>query len=136
MIITIIKKKRLLQYDFVFDRQASVVAVVATFIAILVVFIELFVDQVCQMEISDNVAYHFDILQIQIFVNPPLFSLQIDDSYVQYPNPTFASFSLGFGAILFAFGGASSFPTIQNDMQDRSMFWKSVVVGFLGEKST
>jgi len=53
-------------------------------------------------------------------------------SDVQYPNPTVATFSLGFGAILFAFGGASVFPTIQNDMADRTLFWKSITVGFAG----
>ncbi|MPD05325.1 hypothetical protein E2C01_101063 [Portunus trituberculatus] len=50
----------------------------------------------------------------------------------QYSNPTVASFSLGFGSILFAFGGAAVFPTIQNDMSDRSQFWKSVIIGFSG----
>lgn len=81
--------------------QASVAAVVATVVACLVVFIEL-------------------------FINPT------GDAYVQYTNPTVSSFSLGFGAILFAFGGASTFPTIQNDMKDRTQFWKSVVVAFIG----
>ncbi|XP_042214090.1 amino acid transporter AVT1D-like isoform X4 [Homarus americanus] len=49
-----------------------------------------------------------------------------------YPNPTVSSFSLGFGSILFAFGGAAVFPTIQNDMADRSKFWKSISCGFTG----
>ncbi|KAF2363943.1 Amino acid transporter transmembrane domain, partial [Trinorchestia longiramus] len=61
-----------------------------------------------------------------------LFVAHVDDPLIQYPNPSISSFSLGFGAILFAFGGASTFPTIQNDMRDRSDFWKSVVVAFLG----
>ncbi|XP_063851189.1 uncharacterized protein LOC135094761 [Scylla paramamosain] len=34
----------------------------------------------------------------------------------QYTNPTVYTFALGFASILFAFGGASVFPTIQNDM--------------------
>uniref|UniRef100_A0A6A7FQN6 Proton-coupled amino acid transporter 2-like n=1 Tax=Hirondellea gigas TaxID=1518452 RepID=A0A6A7FQN6_9CRUS len=53
-------------------------------------------------------------------------------SLVQYPNPTINSFALGYGSILFAFGGSSVFPTIQNDMKDRSQFWKSVLIGFTG----
>ncbi|CAL4105400.1 unnamed protein product, partial [Meganyctiphanes norvegica] len=48
----------------------------------------------------------------------------------EFPNPAMASFSLGFGAILFAFGGAAVFPTLQNDMADRSKFGKGVIVGF------
>nr|XP_053644910.1 uncharacterized protein LOC128697303 [Cherax quadricarinatus] len=48
-----------------------------------------------------------------------------------YQNPTVDTFALGFGAILFAFGGASVFPTIQNDMGDRSLFSKAVVVAFV-----
>lgn len=52
--------------------------------------------------------------------------------YVYYPTPSFKSFSLSFGAILFAFGGASTFPTIQNDMKDRSHFGKAAIIGFIG----
>ncbi|KAK7065257.1 hypothetical protein SK128_001565 [Halocaridina rubra] len=48
-----------------------------------------------------------------------------------YPNPTIVSFSLGFAAILFAFGGAAVFPTVQNDMKDRSQFVTSVIVAFI-----
>ena len=50
-----------------------------------------------------------------------------------YPNPSLSTFSLGFGAILYAYSGASVFPTVQNDMEDRSQFWKSVVIGFSGK---
>ena len=50
-----------------------------------------------------------------------------------YTNPTVFSFALGFASILFAFGGASVFPTIQNDMADRALFGRSVVVAFLGQ---
>merc|ERR1719154_171035 len=53
------------------------------------------------------------------------------DYEVQYANATVGSFSLGFGAILFAYGGSSVFPTIQNDMHDRKQFWKSVCLGFI-----
>lgn len=85
------------------DRQASVMAVVATVVAIVVILVEIF--------ISDEFPYE----------SPT------------YPNPTLKSFSLGFGAILYAFGGSAVFPTIQNDMADRSLFWRSVIGGFAGE---
>lgn len=81
--------------------QGSILAVVATIVAVVVIVIE-------------------------IFVNGE------DIETPSYPNPTVASFSLGFGAILFAFGGAAVFPTIQNDMADRSQFWKSIILGFSG----
>lgn len=50
-----------------------------------------------------------------------------------YYNPTAYSFFLGFGAILYAFGGGVAFPVIQMDMKDRSQFWKSTVICFAGE---
>uniref|UniRef100_A0A023F831 Putative amino acid transporter n=1 Tax=Triatoma infestans TaxID=30076 RepID=A0A023F831_TRIIF len=46
-----------------------------------------------------------------------------------YPK-NFKDFFLSFGIILFSFGGASTFPTIQNDMVDRGKFKKSVYMGF------
>ena len=54
------------------------------------------------------------------------------DSVPHRPHDFF-EFFLAFGIILFAFGGASTFPTIQNDMKDKSKFTKSVLYGFLGE---
>ena len=68
-----------------------------------------------------------------IFIN--YLGLQFDTGLVEYPNPSISSFSLGFGAVLFSFGGASMFPTVQNDMRDRTQFWKSVVLAFGGEES-
>ncbi|KAK7865356.1 hypothetical protein R5R35_006837 [Gryllus longicercus] len=50
---------------------------------------------------------------------------------MQLTNPTFHSFFLAFGTILFSFGGASTFPTIQNDMLQRDKFSKSVIIGFI-----
>lgn len=42
-------------------------------------------------------------------------------------------FFLSFGTILFAYGGAATFPTIQNDMVRRDKFPTSVSIGFVGE---
>ncbi|KAB7500327.1 hypothetical protein Anas_03094 [Armadillidium nasatum] len=59
----------------------------------------------------------------------------IDTSYLPkeplHTNPTFTTFSMGFGTIMAAFGGASIFPTIQNDMKERTQFWKSVILAFI-----
>ncbi|XP_046390882.1 amino acid transporter AVT1B-like [Ischnura elegans] len=43
---------------------------------------------------------------------------------------TLSKLFLSFGTILFSFGGASTFPTIQNDMKERSRFSSSVIIGF------
>ncbi|CAH2035841.1 unnamed protein product, partial [Iphiclides podalirius] len=43
----------------------------------------------------------------------------------------FKDFFLAFGTIMFTFGGASAFPTIQNDMVEKSKFSKSVQYSFL-----
>lgn len=45
----------------------------------------------------------------------------------------FRDFSLAFGTLLFAFGGASTFPTIQNDMEKKDQFSVSVVIAFSGK---
>ncbi|XP_069365029.1 uncharacterized protein [Maniola hyperantus] len=42
----------------------------------------------------------------------------------------FTDFFLAMGIIMFAFGGASTFPTIQNDMTDKTKFNKSLQYGF------
>ncbi|KAG0724217.1 Amino acid transporter AVT1D [Chionoecetes opilio] len=83
--------------------QASLLAVAATLVAVVVIVVQIFMAQSNGM------------------VAPPV-----------YPNPSLYSFSLGFGSILFAFGGAAVFPTIQNDMRNREKFWQSVVLGFTG----
>ena len=46
---------------------------------------------------------------------------------------TFQSVFLAFGAILFAFGGASTFPTIQHDMKKPGDFPKAVVWAYASE---
>lgn len=51
----------------------------------------------------------------------------------QHPPPTVYSFFLGFGTMLFSYGGAITFPTIQNDMRDRSKFPLAVVISFAGK---
>lgn len=45
----------------------------------------------------------------------------------------FEDFFLAFGTLLFAFGGASTFPTIQNDMENKKNFPKSIGMAFSGE---
>lgn len=45
----------------------------------------------------------------------------------------FHDFFLAFGTLLFAFGGASTFPTIQNDMQEKDKFSISVIIAFSGK---
>lgn len=45
---------------------------------------------------------------------------------------SYQSFSTAFGAILFAFGGASAFPTFQMDMKRKEQFPLAVVFGFAG----
>lgn len=88
-----------MQMSSFLHRQASVFAVFSTFLACIVTFIMLLLE-------NDDLPE------------------------AKYEDPTFVSFSLSFSTILFAFGGGSVFPTIQNDMKDRSQFWKSVVIAF------
>ncbi|XP_076030195.1 uncharacterized protein LOC143018586 isoform X2 [Oratosquilla oratoria] len=64
------------------------------------------------------------VIVVQVILEAP------NQQQIYHPNPSVSSFFLGFGAILFSFGGAAVFPTIQNDMQDRSKFGKSVLVAF------
>jgi amino acid permease len=66
----------------------------------------------------------------------------VDDDYaaradddVAGGSVTFGSFSLSFATILFSFGGASTFPTIQNDMKDKGKFYVSVLMCFSSECS-
>lgn len=47
----------------------------------------------------------------------------------------FYDFFLSFGTLLFAFGGASTFPTIQNDMEKKDKFSTSVIIAFSSEWS-
>lgn len=54
-------------------------------------------------------------------------------SHAYYSAPTFKSFFLSFGKILFSFGGASAFPTFQNDMKHKEQFSRAVLYGFTGK---
>lgn len=65
------------------------------------------------------------VVMVKVVMEKPFFGPP------HFPSPTFSSFFLGFGSILFALGGASIFPTVQNDMRDRSQFGSSVIVAFL-----
>ena len=50
-----------------------------------------------------------------------------------YPKPTAKGFFTAFSSIMFAFGGASTFPTIQADMKERSKFPISALFGCGGK---
>jgi len=50
---------------------------------------------------------------------------------ITYPAPTADGFFKAFGSIMFAFAGASTFPTIQADMKERSKFNYSAVLAIL-----
>uniref|UniRef100_F6VBN4 Amino acid transporter transmembrane domain-containing protein n=1 Tax=Ciona intestinalis TaxID=7719 RepID=F6VBN4_CIOIN len=56
--------------------------------------------------------------------------------YVQNVIIDTKTYFLAFGTILFAFGGASVFPTIQVDMKQPDMFPKSVVIGIISVLAT
>lgn len=64
------------------------------------------------------------------FIQMLVDSENIGDYIVEHKQHGFQDFFLGFGALMFAFGGASTFPTIQNDMLDKSKFGISVVLAF------
>lgn len=66
---------------------------------------------------------------IFIFAQIVMDGLDLTES-VKHDSHGFTSFFLAFGTILFSFGGASTFPTIQNDMVQKRKFSTSVVIGF------
>ena len=51
---------------------------------------------------------------------------------IYFTSPSLKSFFTALPTIMFAFGGASTFPTIQNDMNNKSEFVKSVAIAFVG----
>ncbi|XP_059488721.1 uncharacterized protein LOC132204302 [Neocloeon triangulifer] len=64
-----------------------------------------------------------------MFTQMVIDGLQLDYHKDTKPH-SFSKFFMAYGTIVFSFGGASTFPTIQNDMVDRSKFPTSVSVGF------
>ncbi|GIY87885.1 aa_trans domain-containing protein [Caerostris darwini] len=52
---------------------------------------------------------------------------------VQYREPTLGSFAFSFGVIMYSYGGASLYPTIQNDMRNQKLFPQSLFTAFLGK---
>ncbi|KAB7500328.1 hypothetical protein Anas_03095, partial [Armadillidium nasatum] len=88
-------------------RQAPIIAMVSTVVACLVIFVQLLLDR--------GTPY---------ITEEPF-----------YQHATFTTFSMGFGTIMAAFGGGPVFPTIQNDMKEKTQFSKSVIMAFI-EKDT
>lgn len=64
-----------------------------------------------------------------IFVFASLIVAIPDHKNPKHSSTTWPGFFSAFGTILFAFGGASCFPTIQVDMEEPQKFPKSVVIG-------
>ncbi|CAG2178978.1 unnamed protein product, partial [Oppiella nova] len=62
------------------------------------------------------------LLMIEVGIDAPTHI-----SHATYEAPTFSSFFLGFGTVVFAFGGAAAFPTFQNDMKDKTKFPIAVI---------
>lgn len=60
-------------------------------------------------------------------------ALQMTSSSPAHSSPNWPGFFNAFGTILFAFGGASCFPTIQVDMKEPQKFPISVVLGITSE---
>ncbi|KAK9892898.1 hypothetical protein WA026_022578 [Henosepilachna vigintioctopunctata] len=66
-----------------------------------------------------------------LFLKQMIYDSEVQLGNVIHSQHGFEDFFLGFGALLFAFGGASTFPTIQNDMKEKSKFGISVVMAFI-----
>ena len=52
---------------------------------------------------------------------------------VVYPSPSLEGSFKAFGSVMFAFAGASTFPTIQADMRQREKFSKSAIMACASE---
>ncbi|CAH1798297.1 unnamed protein product [Owenia fusiformis] len=65
-----------------------------------------------------------------LFIGNLLESRGVDISTVKHTRPTFQSFFLGFGAILFSFGGHAAYPTIQHDMVEPQKFPKAILIAY------
>jgi vesicular inhibitory amino acid transporter len=66
---------------------------------------------------------------VLIMVNVGEKSAQLDA--IEYPPASANGFFQAFGSIMFAFAGASTFPTIQADMRDRSQFKYAAIFAIL-----
>jgi vesicular inhibitory amino acid transporter len=55
---------------------------------------------------------------------------------VDYPQPSVDGSFKAFASIMFAFAGASTFPTIQADMKTKSNFPKSVKIACVSKLTT
>jgi solute carrier family 32 (vesicular inhibitory amino acid transporter) len=53
------------------------------------------------------------------------------DHFVDPPTATFDSYFTAFGTVVFSFGGAALFPTLQTDMKHPEKFNTAIVIGFL-----
>ncbi|XP_046678230.1 amino acid transporter AVT1A-like [Homalodisca vitripennis] len=67
---------------------------------------------------------------VLIFTQIVMDGLRLTEPVPHNPH-TFQDFFFSFGTILFAYGGASTFPTIQNDMVRRDKFSVSATIGFM-----
>ena len=55
-----------------------------------------------------------------------------EQATVVHKPPTFYSFMLAFGTIIFSFGGSGTFPTIQQDMKQPNKFPFTVCMSYMG----
>ena len=94
-------KRFVLQMICTFCRPIAVGALLTTFTACLLTMIQI------SLDVSSN----------HVQCNESSSNSTFDPVY---PPPTFSGYFAAFGSIMFAFGGASTFPTIQVDMKDRS----------------
>lgn len=71
---------------------------------------------------------------VLIFTQIVMDGLRLTESVPHKPHSVH-DFFFSFGTILFSYGGAATFPTIQNDMVHRDRFSVSATIGFIGELS-
>ncbi len=76
------------------------------------------------------------LIMVQSFIDyfSPADSASSTAKTVEYPTPTVEGSFKAFGSIMFAFAGASTFPTIQADMRRRDKFKVSAVIAMISKK--
>ena len=85
------------------------------------------------MDLNDNVIDGDDDGYCDYHFNNSIPINSTDEGCVpNRPDPTMSGFFTAFSSIMFAFGGASTFPTIQADMKERSKFPISALMGCSG----